>query len=217
MDKLVPAFEISLLEPVFSASLDVGELGIDSILDDGLFKNIPIVSLIVGVGKTAQNIHDRNLLRQTLQFIKSFNEKQISEEKLNKYKDKLKKSSKTAEEELGRVMIILNNNVDIKKSQQLGKIYRAYVDEVILWEQFCELSEAITRLFISDIYLLYEIYNRKVHDTSQCQNYQVDRLVSIGFISTTTKSMTVGSNFNSHTERYLAVNEFGTLFYQLSV
>lgn len=53
----------------------------------------------MGVGKTAQNIHDRNLLKQTLQFIKSFNEKQIREEKLKntrknlvEVRDQLKKN-----------------------------------------------------------------------------------------------------------------------------
>lgn len=103
----------------------------------------------MGVGKTAQNIHDRNLLKQTLKFIQTFNEK-----KLQKYKKKIEQDPKRAEEELGRVLIILNNTVEIKKSELLGKIFRAYVDERIVWEQFGELSEAISRLFISDIYYI---------------------------------------------------------------
>lgn len=212
MDKIVPAFEVSLLEPVFSSILDIGEVGIDSLLDEGLFKDIPIVGLVMGVGKTAQNIHDRNLLKQTLKFIQTFNEKTISEDKLQKYKKKIEQDPKRAEEELGRVLIILNNTVEIKKSELLGKIFRAYVDERIVWEQFGELSEAISRLFISDIYLLHEIFGRKINDSTQCMNYQVDRLVSIGFVNTTTKSMTIGSNNSSNTERYLNVSEFGRLF-----
>jgi len=63
MDKIVPAFEVSLFEPVFSTALDLGELGIDSLLDDGIFKDILIVNLVMGIGKTAQNIHERNLLQ----------------------------------------------------------------------------------------------------------------------------------------------------------
>lgn len=31
MDKIVPAFKVSLLEPVFSSILDIGEVGIDSL------------------------------------------------------------------------------------------------------------------------------------------------------------------------------------------
>ena len=89
MDKLVPAFETTLFDPTLSdACSDMAELGIDSLLDDGVFKSIPVVSLLIGVGKTAQNIHDRNLLKQTIKFINTFNKKSISQEKINKYRKK---------------------------------------------------------------------------------------------------------------------------------
>lgn len=215
MDKIVPAFEVSLFEPVFSTTLELGELGIDSLLDDGLFKNIPIVSLVMGIGKTAQNLYERNLLQQTLNFIKSFNEKTIDEKKLEKYKEKINKNKSMAEKELGRVLIILNSNVETKKSQLLGKVFRAYVDERIDWNQFCDLSEAISRLFISDINLISDIWQHKINNSSQCMNYQIDRLVSIGFIGTTTKSMTIGSNNTSNTERYLNITQFGRLFSEI--
>lgn len=215
MDKIVPAFEVSLFEPVFSTALDLGELGIDSLLDDGIFKDIPIVNLVMGIGKTTQNIHERNLLQQTLNFIKSFNEKSIDEKKLKKYKEKIDRNKKMAEKELGRVLIILNSNVETKKSQLLGKVFRAYVDERIDWNQFCDLSEAISRLFISDINLIYDVWQHKINDSNHCMNYQIDRLVSIGFIGTTTKSMTIGSNNTSNTERYLNITEFGRLFSEI--
>lgn len=74
MNELVPAFETSLFETSISEiGIEFAELGIDSILQDGLLKDIPIVGTIVNVGKFAQNIYDRNLLRQTLSFIKEFN------------------------------------------------------------------------------------------------------------------------------------------------
>lgn len=215
MDKIVPAFEVSLLDPVFSATLDIGEVGIDSLLDDGIFKDIPIVNLVMGIGKTAQNIHERNLLQQTLNFIKSFNEKSIDEKKLKKYKEKINKNKKVAEKELGRVLIILNSNVETKKSELLGKIFRTYVDERIDWNQFCDLSEAISRLFISDINLIYDIWKHKINDSNHCMNYQIDRLVAIGFIGTATKSMTIGSNNTSDTVRYLSLTEFGRLFSEI--
>ena len=44
MDKLVPAFETTLFDPTLSdACSDMAELGIDSLLDDGVFKSIPVV------------------------------------------------------------------------------------------------------------------------------------------------------------------------------
>ncbi len=211
MDKIIPTFEVSLLEPAFSSSIELAEIGIDSLIDNGILKNIPIVSLLVGIGKTAQNIHDRNLLKQTLNFIKAFNDRYISEEKLRKYRNAINKNPKKAEEELGRVLIILNSNVEIKKSQLLAKVFRAYIEEVINWDKFCELSDVITRLFITDIHLLYKIFSKEITDTTQCLGYQADRLISVGLLHSATKSLSIGSSQNSHTVRYISTNEFGNL------
>lgn len=119
MDKIVPAFETTLFDSTLSdACVDMAELGIDSLLDDGVFKSVPIVSVLVGISKTAQKLHDRNLLKQTIEFINTFNEKSITPVKLQKYKDHLNSNPKFAEEELGRVLITLNSNVDLKKNQK---------------------------------------------------------------------------------------------------
>ena len=218
MDKLVPAFETTLFDATLSdACSDMAELGIDSLLDDGVLKNIPIVSLLVGVGKTAQNIHDRNLLKQTIKFINTFNEKSISTEKINNYRKKLQSQPKYAEEELGRVIILLNSNVDLKKSELLGKFYRAYVDEIIDWEKFCELSDITSRLFVSDLQLLYDIYYLRVSDTAHCDGYKADRLIALGLLDSAIKSMSIGSSTGSRTKRYIRVNNLGELYCQLSL
>ncbi len=117
-----------------------------------------MVNLVIGLGKVGQNIHDRDLLKQTSNFIKAFNKNQINYEKLEKYKRKIEERPKYAEEKLGRVLIILNNTVEVKKSQLLAKVFKAYVEETLNWEEFCEISEVITRLFISDLVLLNKIY-----------------------------------------------------------
>ncbi len=217
MDKIVPAFETTLFDSTLSdACVDMAELGIDSLLDDGVFKSVPIVSVLVGLGKTAQNLHDRNLLKQTIKFINTFNEKSITPAKLQKYKERIYNNPKFAEEELGRVLIILNPNVDLKKSEILARFYRAYVEEQINWDTFCELSEVISRMFVSDIKLLFAVYNKRVSDTSQCPVYQADRLIALGLLDSAMKSMSIGSVSSSHTQRYIQTNQLGNTFCDLS-
>lgn len=217
MDKIVPAFETTLFDSTLSdACVDIAELGIDSLLDDGVFKSVPIVSVLVGIGKTAQNLHDRNLLKQTIKFINTFNEKSISPDKLKKYKEHLYSNSKFAEEELGRVLITLNSNVDLKKSEILARFYRAYVEQKINWDTFCELSEVTSRMFVVDIKLLFAIYNKNISDTSQCLVYQADRLIALGLLNSAMKSMSIGSVSGSNTERYIQTSELGNLFCALS-
>lgn len=218
MDKIVPAFELSLFdETLSSACVEMGELGIDSLLDDGIFKSIPIVNVLIGVGKTAQNIYDRNLLRQTIKFINTFNDHKISREKLEKHKNKLNSNPKFAEEELGRVIIALNSTVELQKSEFLAKFYKAYIDEQISWEQYCEFSEIVSRLFVADLSLLYAINSKQITDTSSCKVYQADRLISLGLLDSAMKSMSIGSNSSSHTERYINTNSLGELFCKITL
>ncbi len=219
MDKLVSAYEITLFDSTLSgACSELAELGIDSLLDSEMYRSIPVVNLLVGIGKTAQNIHDRNLLKQTIQFINAFNEKSISQEKVDKYRKKLQSNTRYAEEELGRVIILLNSNIDLKKSELLGKFYHAYVDDKINWETFCELADITERLFMSDLELLYDVYHLRVSDTSRCFGYKADRLISLGLLDSATKSMVVSSStIGSKTQRYIQVNALGKLYCELSV
>ena len=217
MDKIVPAFETTLLDSTLSdACIDMAELGIDSLLDDGVFKSIPIVSVLVGIGKTAQNLHDRNLLKQTIKFINTFNEKSITPDKLQKYKKHLRNNPKFAEEELGRVLIVLNSNVDLKKSEILARFFRAYVEEQIDWDTFCELADVTSRMFGSDIKLLFAVYNKQISNTPQCRGYQAERLIALGLLSSSVKSMTMSSISGGSTQRYVQTNELGNRFCVLS-
>lgn len=217
MDKIVPAFETTLFDPTLSdACIDMAELGIDSLLDDGIFKSIPIVSVLVGIGKTAQNLHDRNLLRQTIKFINTFNERSISPDNFQKYKEHLCNNPKFAEEELGRVLITLNSNVDLKKSEILARFYRSYVEQKITWDTFCELADVTSRMFISDIKLLYAVYDKQISDTTQCQVYRADRLIALGLLDSAMKSMSIGNISVSSTQRYIQTNKLGDIFCTLS-
>lgn len=217
MDKIVPAFETTLLDSTLSdACIDMAELGIDSLLDDGVFKSIPIVSVLVGIGKTAQNLHDRNLLKQTIKFINTFNEKSITPDKLQEYKKHLRNNPKFAEEELGRVLIVLNSNVDLKKSEILARFFRAYVEEQIDWDTFCELADVTSRMFVSDIKLLFAVYNKQISYTPQCRGYQAERLIALGLLSSSVKSMTMSSISGGSTQRYVQTNELGNRFCVLS-
>lgn len=214
MDKIIPSFRESLFDGAADSIIELGELGIDSILDDGLFKELPIINFLIGVKNTAQNIHDRNLLKQTLQFIKEFNSVTINEEKLQEYKEKIENDSKKAEKELGRVVIILNSTIEVEKSKMIANLFRNYINQNINWEEFCEFSEIVRMLFLNDIIYLRRIYTGQMKDTTNCVLYPIDRLTSLGLINTSMKSIVMSSSSNSRTDKYLNLTAIGGKFYQ---
>ena len=214
MDKIIPSFASSLFDGSKDSIGDITELGIDSLLDDGVFKDLPIVSMLVGVKNTYQNIHDRNLLKQTLTFIKQFNSGSINQEKLNKYRDLLNTDSKKAEKELGRVLIILNSTIDMEKSQMLANLYKSYINEKINWNQFCEFAEIIKMFFLNDFNIIDLIYKHQITDTSGIEIYPIDRLTSLGIVNTVMKTIMISSNTSSKSDKYVNLTTIGQKFYE---
>lgn len=182
MDKLTEDFAKLLFNNSKEVLEDYIEVGIDSFINDGILKDIPIVNTIVAVLKVGKNVHDRNLLKQTLTFIKEFNSENMSKDKLIAYKSTIENNPKKCEEELGRVLILLNSYVDREKSIMLARLYKSYMTKEINWKEFCEYSETINRIYIQDIEILNKIYEGKVISDSDVENYRLDRLSSVGLI-----------------------------------
>ena len=95
----------------------------------------------------------------------------------------LKNNSKMLQDELGRILIILNRNIDIKKSKILAKLYTAYLDIEYDWGIFCELSDITDKLFLSDINCLEEVYNNDGVKEGDKITHNHDRLISIGLLA----------------------------------
>lgn len=217
MDKLVDDFEKSLFNSSKDVISDYLEIGIDSLMNEGILKEIPIVNTIVGVLKIGKNVHDRNLLKQTLTFINEFNNNKISRDKLEQYKITIEYNPKRCEEELGRILLLLNNFIDKEKSIMLAKIFKAYIEKIINWNEFCEYSEIINRLFIQDINLLNMIYDGTVSDTTNRGDlYRVERLNSLGIIGISFKSTRIttinGVQQENRQDSYLSMNSNGRKF-----
>ena len=198
MNEIIDPFKESLFNDKFKGILgDTIEIGIDSILTDDSLREIPIVNTIIGTFKFGQNIHDRNLLKQTMIFIQEFNNNSNNEKVqkyISKYKKNITNNPKKAEIELGRVMIILNRNIDDIKSSILAKLYLSYIEYKIDWSKFCDLSEVNEKMFTLDIEILKDIYlNNTDFDKDKLHNYQ--RLVSNGLMKNDSK-------FDSETSSY---------------
>ncbi len=215
MDKIVPCFQETLFKDNKDIFENIVEFGIDSVLEEGLLKDIPIVGFFVGAKNAFQNLQDRNLLNQTLQFIKEFNLKKIDAKKIEKYKNKIS-NSKQAEKELGRVLIILNSIIDIEKSKMLAKVFRYYVDEKINWDEFCEFSEIIKNIYLNDINYFEKIYFGKIKSTVNYPLYPFDRLVSLGLINTSPKGLYPvdpdGDYYRQ--EKFVSISKIGGKFYE---
>lgn len=81
MGEVTQSFELSLFENAFDMSMDYAELALDTIFENGVLKEIPIVKTIYSIGKMGFNIKDRHLLKEQLVFIQEFKDGRLSEER----------------------------------------------------------------------------------------------------------------------------------------
>lgn len=216
MYNLIPDLKKSLLDGSKESIEDLSEVFIDSLLKDGILKDIPIVNTLSGIINTFHNIKDRNLLKQTLQFIKEFNEGTIISEKLMRYKHEIENDKNKLEEEFSRVLWILNETIENKKTILLANLFRNYINEKITWDEFCDFSDTIRNFYLTDLQLLSEIYFGNVVETQNYPVHSINRLKSLGLIDTRDKG---GLTFETVSKYYpynqnVGLTKIGGKFYE---
>lgn len=199
--------------------IDGIERAIDTFIDNEALNAMPIAASINAIIKTGKDIHKANLLKQTEEFIKSLKNQTISQEKLQQYKKELYENEKKAKEELGRVILILDNIKDIEKSRLLAKFYATFVNQEINWSKFCEFADVIEKIFVTDIETAYELYKsteEKEVSVKQYDRYKADRLVSTGILSLYSKPLTVREISGNGSRDTFEKNGFGELFVKIA-
>lgn len=183
----------SMRDTIFSNCKEViaesGEIVLDSVLEDGVLKSIPIVGTITAICKTGINLRERHFIKETFAFVDAFNNGTITSEKLQAYRQLLEEDPQRAEQELEHIVLLLTSHLNTAQSKRLGAFYRHYVKGSINWSKFIELSEANSRLFEADFDLL-----KRINEETQVKNpYQAERLLALGLVKRVATTFTEGT------------------------
>ena len=141
---------------------NIAELSLDSLLDEGLLKDIPTIGAIVKLFKIGSTIHDKLFLKKVLMFMKGLKDVSVDKrrEMIAKIDDSKDYSSKVGE----KLLYIIDSCEDAEKSELMGRLFKAYVEEKITYEDFLQTAKVLSLLSISDFRWLI----------SQKQNYHFD-------------------------------------------
>lgn len=130
------------------------EIGIDSLCNDGLLREIPFVSTVASVFHIGQTVRDRHSILKLAAFIEEINHSIINEDELDKYKTKFEADEKTRDKELSHLLILIDRYVGIDRPRMLAKLYLAYLRNELHWTELVSYAEVIDRLFPNDCKLL---------------------------------------------------------------
>ncbi len=219
MKNIIPSFRDSLFSKNTDILIDISEYTIDNLIKSSdTLTDFPIIKTIASVLKGAYNIYDRNLLKNTLVFIQELNSGIIDEEKYIAYKTTIEHNPNKCEKELGRVILILNNIIDVSKSKMLARLFKAYINKILTWEEFCEYSEIVNRIFLKDIALLKKINDGEVTciNEDDKEKYRIHRLNSIGVIEISIDKVTVAIiNGSIKPKQLIAISDVGNKFLKI--
>jgi hypothetical protein len=164
--------ESSWIETLRSSELsdivkDVAELGLDSILSDGVLKDMPIVGWVVAVGKTAQTIREKFLIQKILKFFRGLSDISLNERQ--KFIAKIEEDRKYGNRVSEAIIIFLDRYDHAEKASILSKLFCSYARGEMDYTNFTRLATAVERAFMADLQDLLDHYSGNKSSTRRVE------------------------------------------------
>lgn len=211
----------SLTEEAATVSSELLEVGLDAILEDGLLKDIPLLSTAVSIYKIGNSIKERHNIKKLNSFLNELNNGIVDDFQREEYIRDFVENKKIRNKELEYILVLIERYLSEDRSRLLAKLYLAYLENRIVWDEFVMYAEILDRLFKLDIDTL-------VSDADQYIVYKnigaesILRLVALGLMVDATDTSpfeqrsngnfsftTVGLNRAVSTDKVYMRTEFG--------
>ena len=149
MDKenLVGSLEDSLTENMFDTVGDLAEVGLDAVMDDGVLKEIPLLSTVAGIYKIGHTIKERHTIKQLALFVTELNKGCVDKNKTNRILEKLNGNQQQSKQEIEYILVVLDSYLEYEKPKMLAKLYMAYLEQRIGWDRVFDVRSDTKNAF----------------------------------------------------------------------
>ena len=193
---------LNLDDDIVASLSELSEVGLDSILEEGILKDIPFLSTVRAVYKIGNTIKERHNIKKLAVFINEINQNVISEEKRHQYQEKLNSNEEFRNQEMEYLIVLIDRYISLDKPRMLAKLYLAYLDGYIVWEEMIMYAEVIDRFILLDSRnLLLETKKYIVHRNIGGES--IARLVALGLLAEETNKTPFNYNNNGSLEMTL--------------
>jgi hypothetical protein len=153
---------------------DLAETSLDTLIEDGIFRDIPIIGTLVGVWRSGATVRDALFLRKLTTFLKD-----LSKIPTDERRDVIQSLSDPAtQENIGEKLIgLLDRFESTAKARLLGRSFARYAERFITSEEFWRVSFIIDRLPMSDISAIVDWQST---DANQINHVRKHLYVSVG-------------------------------------
>lgn len=157
-----------------SLGSELAEVALDSVLKDGLLKDLPIIGSLVGLWKVGISVKDALLFRKLLIFLRDIDN--LSKEKRARIIEELQSAS--VEEDVGEKLLTLLDRFDATtKAKLLSRTFCLLAEETITKDEFWRVAYTLDRLQLMDIFALRDW---KVLDLNKVEHIRKHLYLSVG-------------------------------------
>lgn len=169
----------SIANEAENAIADILEVGLDSVLDDGLLKDIPLLSTVISVYKIGHSIKERHYIKKLAEFIQALKKGIAEKDQVKVFRDRILQDQKRSRDELEYILILVDRYIGYGKPTVIAKLYLAFLDGELNWEEFSMYSEMTDHLFMNDLEFLRKEGNQIIPEISSDAAL---RLTSMGLL-----------------------------------
>ncbi|MDS3859535.1 hypothetical protein RIF25_01810 [Thermosynechococcaceae cyanobacterium BACA0444] len=144
-DQLGDSLTETLAESELSdLSSEIAEVALDSFLQDGFLKDLPVINIITGLWKTGVTVRDFLLTKKLIYFLNEIQD--IPAERRKRMLANLERDKEFRGKVGDNLMLLIDRLDSLGKARFLGKAFRAYVNESFDSSHFWDLALIIDRL-----------------------------------------------------------------------
>jgi hypothetical protein len=186
-----------------SVGRDLGEVALDTVLKEGVLRDIPVFNTIVALYQAGVEIHHHLFVRKIMNFLRELSSTPL--EKRRKFVEDIEKNPKQ-KRELGETLLLLIDRADsLQKPSILGKLLNNHILGNISYEDVTRLSYIVDRVYISDLSYLLKFESGVQRNSNIAASLQSVGLLSFSGID--------GGNFDDEDSGGViyVLNEYGKI------
>lgn len=144
-----PIIEVIKTQNFTDLISDVNEVILDSFLEDGLVKDIPIFGLFFKGKNLVSTIQDKLFYKKIFTFLKEL--ENTSSEDRKRETEKIDKNPDYKTKVGEKLLFIINENDDCEKSKYIGILFKEFINQNLTYDDFIRLSNCVNRTNIIDL------------------------------------------------------------------
>ena len=186
---LPSAMQESITEETSDILSNIAEIGLDSIMNDGLLKEVPLLSTAVSLFKIGNSLRERHYIKKLASFILALNNGIADDRARKYYRQKVTDDPKRRNKELEYILILIDRYLHANKPSLLAKLYLSYLNGFISWNDFTKYAEVVDRFLPGDCETLLSANTYKTERDINTDSIQ--RLIALGLVIEGFRTMAV--------------------------